>query len=122
MKKIINLFNESIDSNKKYLYLNHYITFFKFNHKIKSSLFLIIIFMILIPNNHNTRKRLNKICLCTVAKEENIYIREFIEYYKNYGIDKIFIYDNNDKNGEKFEDVINVFYIIKDSKNAIESN
>ena len=31
---------------------------------------------------------------------------EFIEYYENYGIDKIFLYDNNDLNGENFEDII----------------
>jgi len=48
----------------------------------------------------------NKICLCTVAKEENKYIREFIEHYKKYNVDKIYLFDNNDKNGEQFEDVI----------------
>ena len=31
----------------------------------------------------------------------------FVEHYKNYGIDKIFLYDNNDVEGEKFEAVIN---------------
>ena len=49
---------------------------------------------------------LNKVCLCAVAKEENKYIREFVEHYKNYDIDKIYIFDNNDRKGEKFEDVI----------------
>lgn len=44
-----------------------------------------------------------KICLCTLAKNENKYIVEFIEHYKNYGIDKIFLYDNNDINGENFD-------------------
>ncbi len=38
---------------------------------------------------------------------ENDYIRFFVEYYKNLHFDKIFIYDNNDIDGEKFEDVIN---------------
>ena len=42
---------------------------------------------------------MNKICLCVIGKEKR-YIREFVEYYKNYNV------DNNDKNGEKFEDVI----------------
>ena len=44
-----------------------------------------------------------KICICTVAKCENKYIIEFIEYYKKYGIDKIYLYDNNDLNGENFD-------------------
>ena len=47
-----------------------------------------------------------KICLCVLGKKENKYVREFIHHYKNYGIDKIIIYDNNDINGEKFETVI----------------
>ena len=33
-------------------------------------------------------------------------IIEFIQYYKKYGIDKIFLYDNNEINGEKFQPVI----------------
>lgn len=48
-----------------------------------------------------------KIALCCIAKMENDYIRFFVEYYKNLHFDKIFIYDNNDIDGEKFEDVIN---------------
>ena len=54
----------------------------------------------------------NRVCLCTVAKEENKYIREFVEHYKKYDIDKIYIFDNNDKNGEKFEEVINDYILI----------
>ena len=48
-----------------------------------------------------------KVCLCTLGKEENKYIREFVQHYEKYGVDKIFLYDNNDIEGEKFEDVIN---------------
>lgn len=47
-----------------------------------------------------------KVCMCTVGKQENKYIREFVHYYEKYGIDKIFLYDNNDENGENFEEVI----------------
>ena len=48
-----------------------------------------------------------KVCLCTLGKNENRYIREFVKHYEKYGVDKIFLYDNNDIEGEKFEDVIN---------------
>ena len=47
-----------------------------------------------------------KVCICTLGKSENKYIFEFVEHYKQYGIDKIFLYDNNDIDGEKFEDAI----------------
>ena len=47
-----------------------------------------------------------KVCLCTLGKNENRYIKEYVEHYKKYGVDKIFIYDNNEIDGEKFEDVI----------------
>ena len=42
-----------------------------------------------------------------IGKNENLYAREYVEYYKKIGYNKIFIYDNNQENGEKFEDVIN---------------
>lgn len=60
---------------------------------------------------HSILKKANKkditICLCVIAKNENNYVREFVEYYKKIGYKNIFIYDNNDKNGEHFEEVIN---------------
>lgn len=50
-----------------------------------------------------------KIAICAIAKNENLYIKEWVEYYKTIGIDKIFLYDNNDINGEHFEDVISKY-------------
>ncbi len=47
-----------------------------------------------------------KVCLCTLGKKENRYIKEFVNHYKKYGIDKIFLYDNNNINDERFEDII----------------
>ena len=47
-----------------------------------------------------------KVALCCIAKLENDYIHEFVEYYNGIGFDKIFIYDNNDVDGERFETVI----------------
>lgn len=36
-----------------------------------------------------------KVALCLIARLESKYIKEFIEYYKTIGFDKIFLYDNN---------------------------
>jgi len=53
------------------------------------------------------------ICICSISKKENLYIREFVEYYFLLGIKKIIIYDNNDIDGEKLEEVISDFIINK---------
>lgn len=47
-----------------------------------------------------------KIALCCIAKMENEYIHFFVEYYVNLHFDKIFIYDNNNLDGERIEEVI----------------
>ncbi len=60
-----------------------------------------------------------KTLLCTIAKNENRYLREFVEWYKSIGFTNICLYDNNDVDGERFEEVIsdyidNGFVIVKD--------
>ena len=62
----------------------------------------------LILSNFNKISNI-KICVCTCAKQENEYVREFVEYYKNYGVDKIFIYDNNDEKDERLETYISEY-------------
>ena len=47
-----------------------------------------------------------RVAICAIAKMENIYIREWVEHHLTLGVDKIFLYDNNDINGENFYDVI----------------
>ena len=61
-----------------------------------------------IKNAKKIKPKNNKVCLCTLGKQENRYIREFVLYYKKLGVDKIYLYDNNSINGERFE------YVIKD--------
>ena len=73
---------------------------------IKYKLFIIIFLSLFILSFDFIILNNNSICLCTVGKRENLYIREFVEYYIQFGVDKIFLYDNNELNGEKFEDVI----------------
>ena len=58
-------------------------------------------------NDKNT-----KVCICTLGKRENMYIKEFADHYKALGIDKIFLYDNNDIDDESFENVLSEY--IKD--------
>ena len=65
--------------------------------------FLLIIFL---SELSNFKKQKIKVALCVVAKEENRYISEFIDYYKKLGINKIYLYDNNNINGEKFDDIL----------------
>ena len=44
--------------------------------------------------------------ICCIGKNENRYVREYVEWYKNIGITHIRLYDNNDIDGERFEEVI----------------
>lgn len=48
-----------------------------------------------------------KITLCAIAKNENRYIKEWVDYHLNIGFDNIIIFDNNTLDGEKISDVIN---------------
>lgn len=89
MEKIKLLINKNINSSIKYLIV----------------LLIICYFLEYYIYIKNTNKKL-KVCICTVGKKENNYIMEYIKHYKNYGFDKIFLYDNNEKNNEKFEDII----------------
>lgn len=65
---------------------------------------------------------MSKVLICCIVKEENPYLREFVEYYKKLGAENVMIFDNNDSDGEKIEDVIKDYidsgYVItKDYKN-----
>ena len=47
-----------------------------------------------------------KTLICCIGKNENRYVRHYVEWYRNLGITHIRLYDNNDPDGERFEDVI----------------
>ena len=59
-----------------------------------------------IINDYSIKQKFLNICICSIGKNENLYIKEFVEYYKNLGIDKIFLYDNNDIEGETFDKIL----------------
>ncbi len=61
---------------------------------------------VLTPLLNKSAKDNTKVLLCCIGKNENKYVREFVEWYKNIGFAHIVIYDNNDCDGERFEDVI----------------
>ena len=77
-----------------------------FHQKRKIIFFLSIVALIFIYYANCNNYHEPKVCICTLGKNENLYSREFVEHYKKYGVDKIFIYDNNDIDGEKFENFL----------------
>ena len=81
---------------------------------LNSNFYKFIFFLLTIVMNtfliHSSKIKNNiKVCLCTVGKQENNYILDFIKFYKKYGVDKIFLYDNNDINSERFEEIISEY-------------
>lgn len=48
-----------------------------------------------------------KVALCCTACKEQYYIKEFVEHYISLGFDKIFIYDNNDKDDNDIDNGLN---------------
>ena len=80
---------------------------------LKISWLFLILYIIKLKYNINNKLNVSpiinnklKVCVCTLGRNENLYIREFVSHYEKYGVDKIFLYDNNKKDGERFEDVI----------------
>ncbi len=87
---------------KKQIEYISFISSNKFSNKIYKIILVISFAIIIYSFSFNKIK----ICLCTIGKNENLYIKEFVDYYKKLGYDKIFLYDNNDINGERFKDII----------------
>jgi hypothetical protein len=55
---------------------------------------LLILFLLLIYFKvfiFKEKLKPKNVALCVIAKNENLYIKEFVEYYKNLGIKKIFL-------------------------------
>ena len=119
--------------NKKISKIKRFIkSYIKNDKRFKISILIILIIFLYLPIKHNnnnkllneyakseiikndTKEYINndienniKVCICTLGKKENRYIKEYVRHYEKYGIDKIYLYDNNDINGERFEEVIN---------------
>lgn len=81
------------------------ITRYKYSKIIKYICFSLFLFFLKSFKN----KKGFKVAIATMVKMENHYIKEWVEYYFRLGCKKIFIYDNNDINGERLDDVINKY-------------
>ena len=80
--------------------------------KLIENIFILEIFLCSLMINHPILKFSEffnneiKISLCTMGRKENLYVKEFVEYYIKLGIDHIFIYDDNEQNTEKISDAL----------------
>ena len=81
---------------------------FKKHNKNLKIIFFLLLFLICLYIQLFLKTKKIKIALCTLAKNENLYANEFINYYIKLGIDQIFIYDDNDEklNAEKIADIM----------------
>ena len=71
-------------------------------------------------NNNNYKNKYNYFsCFVGMARQENKYIREYIDYYLKLGVEKFIFADNNLPNTEKLSDVIQD-YIDKGTVEIIE--
>jgi hypothetical protein len=65
--------------------------------------------------------------ICCIAKCENDYLQEWVDYHLNLGFTHIYIYDNNDLDGERIEEVLdkhidkNIFIIDCRGKKAYQA-
>jgi hypothetical protein len=77
---------------------------------------LFILFLLLLIIYRSCSIKLEKIeieknykyffCFSSIGKLENNYVKELVDYYKNIGVDKFILGDNNDKDSERLSDVL----------------
>ena len=82
------------------------------NHCYKTIIFykfIILLFLLIMFYFNFLDKNETMTAICVIAKQENRYIKEFVNYYRKLKITKIFLYDNNDLNGEHFEDILSKY-------------
>lgn len=58
---------------------------------------------------HEYKEMLDKCVVVAIAKQEKHYIRDWVAYHLRIGFDKIYLYDNNDVNGESYDDILSEF-------------
>ena len=84
---------------------------------IKIIIYFFYLFIIIKSNyikiNHLEKEKNYKyfFCFTSMGKLENKYAKELIDYYKNLGVKKFYIADNNDKNSDKLYDAIKEYIL-----------
>ena len=77
---------------------------------ITKSIIILIILIVLIKLRKSKRKfakiKTMKVALCTIGRNEILYIKEFVNFYLKLGVDTLYIYDDNIEEKEKFINVI----------------
>jgi hypothetical protein len=88
---LLNTYNFTIPNRQ------HYLNIINEFYYIYNGLFRYYRNISIYPNRNNKiyKRKYNKILLCSVGKNENLYTKEFVEYYLSLGFDKIIIFDNN---------------------------
>ena len=56
--------------------------------------------------SRQTDEKPAKVAVCAIVRNENRYLREWVEWHKGLGVEKFFIYDNGHGNDENPRDVI----------------
>jgi len=46
------------------------------------------------------------VSICVIARDEQRYIKEFVDYHLFVGFDKIYLYDNNDESDDSMHDIL----------------
>ena len=49
---------------------------------------------------------IKKVAICAIARQENRYICEWLDYYQSIGVSKVFLYDNYHQGEEQLKDVV----------------
>ena len=95
---------------------------FKLRIKIEFIFIFLVIFTYILAKSNYHKKEDIKIALCTMGRRENLYVKEFIEYYNKLGIDHIFIYDDFEFNSESIFNFIDKKYLHKVTTYNLKQN